>query len=1118
MVSISTSIENNKFQIYHVVTPQSANSNVQLLVDSGASTHIFSQPELFVKFNTDFIPRSTFLELADGTKINTVENKGVAVIPVFDVNNQQQFLKFEDALFVPSFRRNIISLNQAIKCKFRFNFNTLGSETMQCPEGNIFRVMTHGHLYYLNNVKCNTVVSRTLQDWHQRLAHANHADIMKLPLVVTNMQIKKSPKLTDCETCIKAKLTQNISKVPDSRGNAPFQQVHVDLNGPIIEENTTNIKYIFGVVCDYSQFLAVYLMQAKGDSPIALRKYLSDIAPYGTVTCLRSDGGGEFISQAFNNILIENRIRHEHSAPYSPHQLGHIERQWRTVFQCSRALLFDSGIPAFLWPNAVKHTAYVRNRTYQKRINCTPLEKATNKQPDLSKLPIFGAKCFMYEQDKSKLDSRATVGCFIGFDEQSPAKLVYEPQTGTIRKVRDVKILDTLFYIPNVSDNPGLTNVTPDSSERGDMRPNPLFRYKANNRGSLDQPVAHENYSENITDHNSQELSVNNSPNLPNNNNPYNLRKKLMINYDETLQDICLAREASMDNLFQNYVYKHRTSQSDLLPGKTYQNIINSVEHTVADVHYQTCLNINHTVIQVPNTYKQAMLSKEKDHWVTAMNEEMSSLHDNSTWTLVKRPKDKQIIGGRWVYSIKTDPSNNLRYKARYVAKGYTQQKGINFAETYAPTARMVSIRIMINIAVQEGLITHHCDVNNAYLNSEVDFEDMFMTQPEGYALNNDYVCHLHKAIYGLKQAANCWHQTLLDFMKSQGLTQSVMDTCVFVRRTGSSTLIVLIWVDDLIISASSMQVMQTFKRNFAKSFRTKDLGLLTWFLGIEFKVKLNMISLNQSLYITSILHRFNEFDCHPRSLPCDPSVYDLLALKSAELDQPTRYRELVGSLIYLMTGTRPDIAFIVTLLSRFMNKPTVMQMTIARGVLKYLKGTRDFDLKFVKSQNPIQIYGYSDSDWASDCSDFMSISGYAFKCNPNSALISWRSGKQTLVAASSCEAEYIALHAATCEALFLRQIYAEFTMATPQTIMILADNQGAIALAKHATFHKKSKHIHIKFHATRRYVENRYVILSYIPSKDNLADMATKPIKGPNIKSFAAIRGVAPRIIIDIE
>ena len=210
------------------------------------------------------------------------------------------------------------------------------------------------------------------------------------------------------------------------------------------------------------------------------------------------------------------------------------------------------------------------------------------------------------------------------------------------------------------------------------------------------------------------------------------------------------------------------------------------------------------------------------------------------------------------------------------------------------------------------------------------------------------------------------------------------------------------------------------------------------------------------------------------------------------------------------MTGTRPDISFVVTLLSRFMNKPTKMHMNIARGVLKYLKGTQHYDLKYVKSDEPLTIYGYSDSDWAS-APDCQSVSGYAFKMSKNSALISWRSGKQSLVAASSCEAEYIALHAATCEALFLRQLYAELTQSDPITVKIFCDNQGCVSLAKHPSYHKKTKHINIKYHAIRKYVHDKSISLSYVPTKNNIADLATKPLKGPHLKSFAIIRGIDP-------
>ncbi|CAL4082175.1 unnamed protein product, partial [Meganyctiphanes norvegica] len=421
----------------------------------------------------------------------------------------------------------------------------------------------------------------------------------------------------------------------------------------------------------------------------------------------------------------------------------------------------------------------------------------------------------------------------------------------------------------------------------------------------------------------------------------------------------------------------------------------------------------------------------------------------------------------------------------------------------------MTSIRMLMSIAMQESLICHHCDVNSAYLNAPIDFL-VYIRQPEGYIQDRTMCCMLNKSLYGLKQAANRWHETIVEFMLSQGLSQSVVDPCVFIRRNDSTTLIILIWVDDLVIAASDETILNDFKFNFANSFSIKDLGPLTWFLGIQFHITQNYISMDQSFYIQAIINRFNMNDVKPRSLPCDPSIYDLLREPSELLDNPTIYRELIGSLIYLMTGTRPDLAFTVTLLSRFMQNPTKMHYKLGCGVLRYLKATQHYDLKYTKTDAPLTIYGYSDSDWASDL-DFQSVSGYIFKLNKYSAAISWRSGKQSLVAASSCEAEYIALFHAASEAIFLRQLLAEFMTQPQQTVLIYGDNIGSITLAKHPAYHRKSRHINIKFHFLRKYVANKSIALQYIPSKQNLADMATKPIKGPNIKTFSAIRGCPP-------
>ena len=685
----------------------------------------------------------------------------------------------------------------------------------------------------------------------------------------------------------------------------------------------------------------------------------------------------------------------------------------------------------------------------------------------MSNLYLFGSKCFSLVQNKTKLQPRSIPSVFLGYDEYSPAYNIYFPETNSIKKVREVTFTDAPYYKNTILDTPGIPTVN--------QQENPTS-----------------NYDPSQNDGNGGPPGLTHPPNL-------------IPDIEE--ESSSFQRPPSVKNPYEAGRYPFRSRSKPNL----YGNIVDtdSIENFIDDCNYVQCLNVNHTIIQVPNTYKQAMNSNEREHWIKAMDDEMSSLIANQTYDLVEKPHNCQPIGGRLVYSLKNDQYGNYKFKARFVAKGFKQIQGLNYQETYAPTARMTSIRMIMNLAVEEGLHTHQMDVCNAYLNSELPPKDkIFMTQPDGYVKNNNLVCKLNKSLYGLKQSAFLWNNTLRQFMQSQNLSQSITDPCVFVRKTDKDTLYVLIWVDDIIISASSMQIINEFKTNLANRFKVKDLGPLKWFLGVQFNVTDKLISMNQSLYVKNILTRFNMTDCTPRSLPCDPSVYALLEKDSEPLENPRQYQELIGSLIYLMTGTRPDIAFVTTLLSRFMQKPTKMHMTIALGVLRYLKYTPHYELRYVKTGANLQLFGYSDSDHASDTSNRKSISGYCFKLNKNSALISWRSSKQSLVAGSSCESEYIALYEATNEALFLRQLFSELTNKPPQTVKIYVDNQGAISLSKHPTFHRRTKHIDIKFHSVRSYQDNKSIYVTYIPSKDNTADMFTKPLSGIKLNHFSNIRG----------
>ena len=296
-------------------------------------------------------------------------------------------------------------------------------------------------------------------------------------------------------------------------------------------------------------------------------------------------------------------------------------------------------------------------------------------------------------------------------------------------------------------------------------------------------------------------------------------------------------------------------------------------------------------------------------------------------------------------------------------------------------------------------------------------------------------------------------------------------------------------------------------KNKFANNFKVKDMGPLEWFLGIQFNISDSVISLNQHLYVNNILTRFNMQNCTPRKLPCPSDLHKQLRVQSKPVKDQTLYREVVGSLIYLMHCTRPDISFVVNILSQQMSAPLEIHMKIAINVLKYLKYTIHYELKFFKSNENLNIQGFTDSDFAAS-PDRKSISGYCFSLIRNSALISWKSKKQTSTADSTCECEYIALSEAVKEALFLSSLFAELTLSPRQKVTIFADNQSAIALAHHPTFHTNSKHIDTKYHFVRDYTNKEYIEIIYIPSAQNIADIFTKPPTGTQLSTFSWIRG----------
>ena len=375
------------------------------------------------------------------------------------------------------------------------------------------------------------------------------------------------------------------------------------------------------------------------------------------------------------------------------------------------------------------------------------------------------------------------------------------------------------------------------------------------------------------------------------------------------------------------------------------------------------------------------------------MQAEVESLENNDTWTFVDRPKDKNVLPGKWVYRVKYGADGQVdKYKARYVAKGYAQVEGIDFFETYAPTCKPETFRTLLAVAAQKDLHLGQMDVKSAYLHSAIE-EEIYLEQPQGFVKRGQngetLVCKLNKSIYGLKQAAKNWYEALANLLISSGFHRSRNDYCLFVRKDADGIFsYVLVWVDDIIVAGASNEIIDEIKSLPEKNFKMDDRGELHWFLGMRILRSEDGVTVNQEKYIANVLKQFNMSDSKPKVTPAEVNLKLVKDDGEHQLVDTKLYRSLVGSLLYIGKQTRPDILNVVNQLSRFFEKPNTTHWQAAKHVLRYLKDTINLRLTFAKNSS-MKLVGNADADWSGDLDDRKSTTGYYFKFQGNGAAIS---------------------------------------------------------------------------------------------------------------------------------
>lgn len=1090
-------VDCNKEDIMNTVE-EIKNSNAEFILDSGATCHVVNDKDLFVTQE----PAYKIIKGATGSTVAKMTG-----------NVKCGNIILENAIYLPQAAHNVVSLKKLFEKGYEVEWNK--DEVLVKHDNERILEAKNKNGFYIVQNPSSEIVLETLKGEDILSCHKDygHASANQLYRIIKMTRSAKASKKLVKEVVRKCPICAGQTKLKHGTKEAvhaskPGERLCVDVMGPI------DGKYGLTMTDSFSKFMIGSVLESRSEvsekTIDIIKKFINLLRLTNRYpTFLRSDN--EFRTKELAKFCEENGIIQEFTAAHSSYQNGRAERTNYEIESCIKKLTQSSGSDIKYWTYAYRHAIFLNNILPKNRSSQCPLGVLKDAKVVCPRqLLPFGCKVFCYNYDRKQKLAKESYECaFLGYGGNQVI-----PTTSQVIALRlfDNKVIRSSAFssIPwsfPISGRNFLESMRKDDRSKEQVQKG-VVEPKVYDKSMKGIAVTDNEKQNNVSVHNkaSEEIHLSEDVAKVPQHKAINPNALLDIIIHSGSRPISLRRRRIIEHDAQVWSQDCKNDRVLTADGRS-----ESVNLLVTKDKYD-----------IPATYSEALESAQKDKWITACNSELQSFKKNKAYREIpiwKMPKNSTVITGRWVFNVKKEPGGE-RFKARVVAKGFRQEHGLNYAETYAPVMKLDSFRFVLAYAAIRGWSLRQLDAKNAFLNGKIDYP-VYFKPPEGVPLKKGHVWKLERGVYGLKQAPRLWYNTIRKVLNSGGFQNSEKDNCIFYK----DNCILVVYVDDILIAGKGKKDLDFPLHCLSKRFTMTDLGDPQIFLGMTLNCQRDFIKLSAKDTIERIIKNLQIELPEKKSATPVPLAYKLFDENSKLLDpeKQTEYRSMIGMLLYISNTVRFDIAYHVSILAGFVNTPREIHYRSAIKVVQYLGQTKDKgiilkkngtvkysrkDFQFldtskevvvrqypVQSQNRVTVY--CDADWGKSGQGRSQSGGIVTFCGN---VISWYSRKQKSVALSTAESELMSIREGVTTGKYFFDLLNEIGI-TVQYINLCCDNRAALTLSSHNADNGKSRHINISYFYIRDLVEKRICRLWYINGKDNPADIFTKRLS-PGIYS----------------